>query len=287
MTSSPAVDGKTGIAIAAADLDGDGLDELAITSCNDPVFSCVAGYAQPSTSEIALYEHDLGGLRFEYVSSLPEETFDGGFRRLSFVDLNQDGNLDLVSTNAAQVVGYCGDRRAIHYGFDPMQRFSQNLTFGQSWAIASGSFAPGSLPTVVATGGLRQGGAIAGFALLPGCVSCASDVRGQKAPCGVSSTPTTVTLGPKTYSFYLDIAVADLNQDGHDDILVLERDTHVLYTYLGDGSGSVAKGPSIPLPTALTGALAVATEKTTGQANVVAATMAPLENQVLIVRFKP
>jgi hypothetical protein len=107
------------------------------------------------------------------------------------------------------------------------------------------------------------------------------------APCGVTSTPKTVVLGPRTFSFFLDLAVADLNQDGHDDLIVLERDTHVLYTYLGDGSGSLAKGPTILLPAALTGALAVATEKIGGQPTVVAVTMAPFENQVLVVRFKP
>jgi hypothetical protein len=274
---------KTAFVMAAADLDGTGKDALAFVRCSDPNSDCVTSFAVASTADIMLFEPGNDG-RYKTRYLIDEQIDDGGFHELRFADLNKDGQIDLVTVTADKVVGFCGGP-GLHYGFDPAARWSENLTFGQPWGVAIGNLDGDDLPDVVAGGGLRQVGGASGVVVEFGCAGCTHGDNGATTPCGVSHTPKSLLVGPANLHQLLVVGVGDLNQDGFDDIIAVDRMRHRLYTYLGARTGALARGPSFELPTGILGALAVSVEKEAHSNVVVAAMSDPTRNAVLVLRF--
>jgi hypothetical protein len=261
--------------VTARDLDGDGVDELALTRCGRLYDDCWDISFRSPTSEIAIRRRTSDG-RLETVKTLTAPPQRGGFRRVSFVDLDADGALDLVSTTAQWVQFYCGIRGAADFGFD--QGDFQNITLGQGWSIGVGQFDADSLPDVVSIGAFRAEAPRVGLRLTPGCIGCRAGL-----PCGLDDGPPAALLGIRGSGYEQDLAVADLNGDGHDDVLNLHRVEARLHAYLGLGDGRFAPGPSIGLPVRSTAQLAVVVDA----AGVLALTTSPEDGRLVRTRLRP
>jgi hypothetical protein len=83
------------------------------------------------------------------------------------------------------------------------------------------------------------------------------------------------------------VRVADLNADGLDDVLVLHRETRLVESYFGSGTDLLARGPTITLPAGVNGELGLYVENAGEEQTAIAATTAPEENKVFVLKLKP
>ncbi len=269
---------KVSIAMSAADLDDDSIDEIATSGCSylfaggtssGGFVRCAGNLNAKSDGEIALLA-PISDRNLAVKAVILSEGNEGGFREVVFSDIDNDGDLDLVFTSNAQVHGACGNRFQGANGFEFARETSfKVLSFGGSYALAVGHFDDVSGMDVVAPGAFISGSDTARFAAFGGG-NCSGFQPGPTFP-----------AGPRTHSYLLSVRSADVNADGWDDILLLHRQDRTLQVWLGGGNLDFAAGPSIELPSGFLGELAIARE---GEF-IVAATASPTDNSIYRFRF--
>jgi hypothetical protein len=276
---------KVAVTMTAADLDGDGVDELAMARCSylylenagqTRVVRCFGRITDRTDSDVALLSATAtAGLALK--ATIAGSGLEGGFREVAFADLNGDSSLDLVFASNSEVHGACGKRfqGAIGFGFDGASPFDTTITFGAGYAVATGDFDDVPGRDAVITGAVRAASTTAGFKAVGG-QSCSAFDPG----------PPPYNAGSKTPAQYLIVRAADLNGDGYDDLLFLHRNTRTLKLYLGGGRLQFAAGPVLELPTGFLSELAVGTEQGPQGPEVVAAMSAPAENAIYRVRLR-
>lgn len=278
---------KVAIAMNAADLDGDGIDEIAMSRCSylwiDPgpnsrigqsrFVRCFGRVIDRPDSEIALLATD-GPTDFTVKAVLRAPNNKGGYREVAFADLDDDGSLDLVFASNAQVHGVCGRRYqgASDFGLTSSTRIDVTSVFGGSYAVAPGHFDDDPYEDLVVTGAVRASSTESGLKAVGGG-SC--EVFDESAE--------SLITGSKTAAHLLSLRTADLNRDGRDDLLLLHRNTRILQVWLGGGNLDFAAGPVIDLPAGFAGELAVGLQGET----VIAATVDPSDNALFRLRFAP
>ncbi len=282
---------KLTISMTAADIDDDGVDELAMTRCSytapypDEIegtkisnsisfIRCFGTLNARTDSEVAVLvataPNELS-VRAT-IASIPTE---GGVRESAFADIDDDGTLDLIFATNANVHGACSRRFQAANGFDLSREnsFFESTTSGRSYALAAGHFNDDDRADVMIAAGVRAGSPDAEMKAIGG-LTC-----GEFDP----GPPYSLEVGSKTLSHLLIVRAADFNADGRDDVILLHRNTRQLQVWLGGGNLDFAAGPIIELPIGFAGDLAVANE---GDA-VVAATVSPDDNALLRLRFTP
>jgi hypothetical protein len=287
------------VAASPADIDGDGIEEIAATRCSyvyfaprvsgEPVpqasrVNCHGDLADRSDSQIVLLsaEYENGELTgFRERAAIEEAGGDGGFREVELRDINGDQSPDLVFATQTEVGAICGRRNMPEtgYGFGqvpPPPRSDASITFAQGYSVRTGNFDGDGIADVVATGGLRAASPNAGVKMNP------------SEGCSFGQGDDAVIIGPKTYARRLLVRVADLNLDGFDDVLALHRDTHELTTLFGNGTNTLAKGPVIQLPGGPSAELGLFVESKGGPSQVaVAATVSSDDGRVFVLRIRP
>jgi hypothetical protein len=273
---------KAAVSIHAADIDGDGVDEIALSRCSyvflvnadqTPEVECNARLSDATDSELALLRVTPNPLAFTPVAHLLGEGNDGGFRDVRLVDLDGDGSLDLVAAASSIAVGVCG-RAGMPmngFGFNDAPRFFTSVHFGQAWSVTSGRFNDDDFTDLLVTGAVRSSSPNSGLTLVPG------------GPCEFPDTPPPVIAGPKANSRYLAVRSADLNGDGWSDAVFLHRTIREVQVYLGGGAFGLAKGPSIRLPFSTIAEMDLGVEGD----HALAATVAPTDNALVLVRIDP
>jgi hypothetical protein len=279
---------KFAIALDAADLGADGVDELAASRCSyavdrrgysAPWLDCFGALTTQTDGEIAVFRARTEGERvvLEQLAVVPAEGNDGGFREVRFLDVDGDGSLDLVFTTDTQMNGVCGNRNQPQagFGFATPVRFRTSVTFAGAHSVAGGRFRDGDGLSVVTGGAYRASGPNSGFTLVAS--------RG----CAWEESSRVVEVGRRTRNTALTVRVADVNGDGWDDVLQLNRDTRTLAVHLGAGAGEVAPGPVFELGSGALGPLDVGVERVGDRDEVVAATVDRTANEVVFFRFLP
>lgn len=280
---------KHTIALDAADIDGDGIDEIAVSRCSyirrasggqllD--INCHGLMADLSDSEVALLTVELAGSQFAGFrerAAIVNRGLDGGFREVRFADVNGDGSLDLVFATDTQVAGLLGRKNMpdTGFGFAIASRFEESASFSHVFSLGTGHFNDPRYADALVAGGYRLSSSIAGIKLLVG------------GSANLESGRTTVAVGPPTDGRLLLLRVADLNADGRDDALVLHRETRELQVYLGGGTKLLAAGPAITIPSGVTGEIDVRIESPGDRQTAVAAISAPNDNRLFIARIRP
>ena len=226
---------KAAIAMDAQDIDGDGIDEIALSRCSyiflvnlsqQPDVECNARLSDKTDSELALLRVTPGNPpTLAFVASLLSEGNDGGFRDVKLVDVDGDGSLDLVSAASSIAVGVCGRAGMPQsgFGFNDAPRFFTTITFGQGWSVASGRFNDDPFTDLIVTGAVRSSSPNSGLKLVPG------------GPCAFSDGPNPLIVGPKTAARWMVVRSADFNGDGWSDAVLLHRQLRELQLYLGGG----------------------------------------------------
>lgn len=292
---------KAFVAGSRADIDGDGIDEIAATRCSyvyyaprvtgrpEPQSSrvyCHGDLADRTDSQVALLTADFDGdgsfRGFRERASIDEEGGDGGFREVTLADINGDTSPDLVFATQTEVGTICGRRNMpdTGYGFGqvpPPPRADASITFAQGYSVGVGRFDGDEIADVVVTGALRAASRNAGVKMNPSR-GCAFDL-GEDA----------MIVGPRSTARRIIVRVADLNLDGFDDVVVLHRDAHEITTLFGNGTEILARGPRVLLPAGPTSELGLFVENR-GDASsqvAVAATISPAEGQLFVLRFRP
>ncbi|MEM7678392.1 MAG: hypothetical protein AAF449_20560, partial [Myxococcota bacterium] len=241
-------------AMDAGDIDEDGYDELVAARCSynfNPVTNgsgqfnrCYGGSIDDEIdSELVILSPRINAqgdiIDFEERGIVPAFGLPGGFRTAQFTDLNGDGDLDIISNNFLQVLGACGDRGlpSEGYGFpSPANQFFSATGFSDNFGLAAGRFNGDVFSDIVSTGALRPNSPDAGFSVLPG------------TQCGLPTSLPAVVSGGRIAPELLAVKTADINGDGWDDILFLDRSGPRLRLFFGAGSDLLAVGPSIELP---------------------------------------
>lgn len=280
---------KIGISSDAADLvAGDGFQEIAVSRCsyaegaNYPI-DCQSPLQLHHDGEIAVMrpifiDGRLSELRLLSVLTAAQTLGGdrgGGFGEVRFVDLDGNGLADITWTRPELVLGVCSANFP-ETGFElgNKNRIFQhpaNFTFGYS--LGAGNFTRSPGLDVVVSGGGRATGTVSGATLLEnrGCefVGAADVVVGAKV---------TTTDG-------VLVRVADINNDGLDDAIVLHRSLGEIHTYLGSGAIDLATGPVAELPDGDTAGFAVGFEGSGEDRKVLAVTYSPRDNRILIAKF--
>lgn len=272
---------KVAVDMHAADIDGDGTDELALSRCSyvyavnasqAPNVLCNARLSDKTDSELALLRV-MPGPTLQKAASLQSEGNDGGFRGVRLVDIDGDGSLDLASAASSIAVGVCGRAGMPQsgFGFNDAPRFFTTITFGQGWSLAPGRFNDDDFTDLLITGAVRSSSPNAGLKLVPG------------GPCQFSDGPNPLIVGPKTNARYLVVRTADLNRDGWSDAVLLHRSEREMQIYLGGGRFGLAAGPVVRLPFSTSAEMDLELEP--GQA--VLGAVAPAENALVVARVRP
>jgi len=273
---------KLTISITAADIDDDGVDELAMTRCSytrdslgsSSFIRCFGTLNARMDSEVAVLVATAAN-ELSVRATIAASNTEGGVRESAFADIDDDGTLDLIFATNANVHGACSRRFQAANGFDLSREnsFFETTTSGRSYALATGHFNDDSRADVMIAAGVRAGSPDSEMKAVGG-LSC-----GEFDP----GPPYSLEVGSKTLSHLLIVRAADVNADGRDDVILLHRNTRQLQVWLGGGNLDFAAGPIIELPIGFAGDLAVATEGDT----VVAATVSPDDNALLRLRFTP
>lgn len=265
----------------AADIDGDGIDEIALSRCSyiyrvnapqSPSVLCNARLSDKTDSELALLRV-MPGPSLQKAATLQSEGNDGGFRGVRLVDIDGDGSLDLASAASSIAVGVCGRAGMPQsgFGFNDAPRFFTTITFGQGWSLAAGRFNDDDFTDLLITGAVRSASPDAGLKLVPG------------GPCRFEDGPNPLIVGPKTAARALVVRTADLNRDGWSDAAVLHRSEREIQIYLGGGRFGLAAGPTVHLPFSTSGEMDLALEAD----HAVLGTLAPADNALVVARIRP
>lgn len=211
---SPVPAGIAAHLIACADLTGDGNPDIAVTS-------------HDSNDVVVLLGDGHGSLRAApgspFAALRAGEAHNHG---LLLVDVDGDGNLDIVTTNQAD-----GSLSVLH----------GNGRGG--FMDAPGSpFAVGRMPYLPAAGDVDGDGVV--DLLVPNArdddvAALLGGTTGSLAPASGSPYP----VEPRPYF----VGLADLNGDGKLDLVTSQAETALLTILLGDGRGGFAPGPGSPL----------------------------------------
>jgi hypothetical protein len=200
--------------LAVADLNGDGILDIAVTHACGRETDC--SY-RPGTVSVMLGNGD-GSFQRPVSYSTGEK--DAGF--VAIGDINGDGNLDLVVTNADCQISGCRN-----YGSISILLGNGNGTFQPAYTFFSGGDDPydiviadvnndGKLDLVVANGcGATTSGC------LPGQSGVVSVLLGN----GNGTFQPPAVFSSDGYYFSLGVAVADVNGDGKPDIIVTNDET--------------------------------------------------------------
>lgn len=280
---------KIGISADAADLVArDGAQEIAVSRCS---YAEGANYPIDCQSPIQLH-HDgeiavmrplftdgrLSELRLLSVLTAAQTLGGdrgGGFGEVRFVDLDGNGLPDLTWTRPELVLGICSANfPETGYELGNKNRIFQhpaNFTWGYS--LGAGNFTRSPGLDIIVSGGGRATGRVSGATLLEstGCgfIGAADVVVGAKV-----SNPDGVL-----------VRVADINNDGLDDAIVLLRSLGEIHTYLGSGAIDLATGPVADLQDGETAGFAVGFEGGGDDRKVLAVTYSPRDNRVMIAKF--
>jgi hypothetical protein len=279
------------ISADAADIDGDGVDEIAMSRCSY-VWPCSGGSSSNiachgdledlSDSEIGLFTAELSGGAFtgfrDRGSGIQNMGFDGGLREVRFADINGDQNLDLIFATQTKVAGVCGRRnlpdQAFGFAGTP-RRFDYPAGFAFAFSVAGGHFTSDRFADAFVSGGFRASGKDAAVKLLPG------------GDCNFDPGTEAVKFGPTASARLIISRLANLNADTKDDVLVLHRETRTIHTFFGGGSDHLAEGPLIELPTSANGEVDVHVEGSGDDQVSVIATTSPDQNMVHVLRIRP
>lgn len=283
-TAAPLTRGA--IAIAANDVDGDGVDELAISGCSYIIngssgVECHGQFGWRSDAEVALFSAEIGDgtiTNLYHLAAIAEQGNDGGYREVQLADISGDGSLDLVASTDTEVTVVCGRRNMPDTGFgfaSNPQRFDAQITFAESFSVGVGRFNSDDKMDALVGGGHRSTSPISGVKLNPG------------TDCGFGMGAAPVTTGPTTRARLLIVRVADLNDDDLDDALVLHRETRTLHSFFGSGTNLLARGPVLALPSGVNGELGLFVESPGDGQTAVAVTTGPEENTVIVARLRP
>ncbi|MCK6546631.1 hypothetical protein L6R52_12345 [Myxococcota bacterium] len=289
---TPAPLRKAAISIDAADVDGDGVDELAVARCSylrarsggqNPIVPCIGLIEDRTDSEVALVSLDVEG---GVVTGLRDRATvggrdgDGGYREVRLVDLNGDGSLDLAWAAQTLVSAVCGRRNmpATGFGFHGAERTDVSITFAQGFSVAGGRFDDVPGDDVVVTGGLRATGVSSGLKLAPG---------GGPDGCTLAEGEPPMLTGPRAYARSLIARSADLNGDGWSDVILLHREERRVMLFFGTGTERLARGPAIDLPATATAELGLWATGSDDGAMALAATIAPEDERLFVLHLRP
>lgn len=276
---------KVASSMTAADLDGDGVDELAVSRCSylklqdggqSPLVRCFGGVNDRTDSEMALYVA-TGSASLSQKAVIPCADLRGGFRELKFADLDGDSSQDLVVTSNTQVHGACGRRfqREVGFGLNEATVFEASTDYSNNYSVTTGQFDDVPGQDVVVAGSIRAASTEAGFKAV-----------GGRTCTGFDAGPPPLDFATKTNPQFLAVRAANLNGDAYDDLILLHRSNRTLSVFLGGGRLRFAPGPQVELPTGLLSEMALGTELGPSGAEVVAGMTAPSENALYRVRFR-
>ncbi len=202
-------------AVAIGDLDGDGNPDLAVTDFDTSYNSSPV----PNGSVSVLLGHGDGTFQAHV-----DYTTDPGPRGVAIADLNHDGKLDLAVANGGQTFSI------------PASPGSVSILLGNG----DGTFAPkasyptGSGSTALVVGDLNGDGhpdiAVA---------NDGSPILSILIGNGDGTFQAVVNTPPETSTAAVSIAIADLNGDGHPD-LVTTDDSASVDVFINQGSGAFA-----------------------------------------------
>jgi hypothetical protein len=277
---------KKTIEATAADLNGDNIDEIAMSRCTwtvepgegaDPRVPCHGGTLNGFTdAEIAVMHPNLahGAARFEQIGQVKTRGDDSGFREVRFADINGDGNLDLVFAVEDRIGVSCGSTGGTGFGSEASTGRSNATTYTHAFSPGPGHFIQGRGMDSVITGAFLDQGKTSGFNLA------------LADRCSFPAQVPAVVVDERSFSARALIArVADLNHDGWDDVLILQRETGHLIVYFGTGTEGFARGPEIDIPTRGDGELGLFIESDGANKTAVAATTDPARERVYVYRL--
>ena len=212
----------------SADINGDGLLDVVVG---------VGGLSRVKTGRVVVVVGEAGG-RFRTVAEflLPSEA-----KGVRFADLDRDGRLDLLYT--ARGSGYKHD---LSVGELHIRRGLPGLQFGPAVVMPAGRSA-----YAIDTGDLDEDGFLdvvipnehddrVTYCLSPGrgCFSAAA--AGSARRWSVRSVQATPIPGKRSHAVN-DARVADLDGDGHLDLVTANLGTSTISTFRGRGDGSFEK----------------------------------------------
>jgi hypothetical protein len=211
----------------SADINGDGLLDVVVA---------VGGLSTLKTGRVVVVVGEPGG-RFRTVAEylLPSEA-----KGVRFADLDRDGRLDLLYT--ARGSGYKHD---LTVGELHIRRGLAGLQFGPAVVMPAGRSA-----YAIDTGDLDEDGFLdvvipnehddrVTYCLSPGrgCFSPAAAAAGSTRRWSVRSVQATRIPGKRSHAVN-DARVADLDGDGHLDLVTANLGTSTISTFRGRGDGS-------------------------------------------------
>jgi hypothetical protein len=197
------------VAVQTGDFNGDGRPEIAVVSANASGLWIYSGHYFDAPYTVQITNVPGGGVQ---ASSMAPP-----------IDLNGDGNLDLVVGHSTGVTTFLGNGDGT---FTSGGTAASNATA----AVAVGSLNGDAYPDLAwvesgANGRLRVG------------VGASSNTFSVQT----IATVTTPTPG------LTDLSITDIDHDGRADIVVADKGNGVIQIYFGNGDGTFAVNPPLPL----------------------------------------
>ncbi len=278
---------KTAIYMHAADIDGDGNDELALSRCSflyaergdaqDPRVRCYGNLTDLTDSEVAVLRlppGDANPANYQEIAAITTiQRADGGFRAVRFVDIDADGIRDLVFTADATINAICGrNQPGAAFGFRNEFRQSEE-TLGVSYDFAVGRYNEDQFLDIVTSSGVRASGPYAGLKRVSGGQGCI-----------LSPLTGVIDVGPRGSAPVVLVRGGDFNRDNFGDLAIAHRGQRTLALYFGGPSSTFAVGPQIDLPVHDPSELAVGTETVNGEEQVVMAMVGGNDRTLFVAR---
>jgi hypothetical protein len=239
-SDGPIVPGLVPVRIAAGDLNRDGLDDLVVTAAQSNLVFVYLQAADGSFGPQPTYQHVVG------VRPLA----------IDLVDLNSDGRLDIVVTNqsSGDVSVLLNDRTdpfateqrfragtgpyglAVNFAKDSFQYTVSISSAEQTSAVAAGDFNGDHVTDLV----VLNSGPHQASVLLGDGSGGVDDPQAELS--GVDGSPTGLTFDVGVDPVAIVAGQFDLNNNTNDDLAVLDRNSHQILIYLGDGAGHFGDG---------------------------------------------